>query len=96
MTGDNQTLAIGPAVTTELSPERLLTRKEVEQVFGYPSKRFLELAALRGDGPMMVRIGRSVRYRVSDLISRIAAHQVASTSDVSDHHREISHEKRST
>ena len=81
MTGDNEALSIAPSVTGELSPERLLTRKEVEQVFGYPSKRFLELAALRGDGPMMVRIGRSVRYRVSDLRTWIAAHQVASTSD---------------
>lgn len=88
MTGDNETLANAPAVTGELSPERLLTRKEVEQVFGYPSKRFLELAALRGDGPVMVRIGRSVRYRVSDLRSWIASHQVASTSDVGEHQRE--------
>ncbi|GEM_PF-2305696 len=85
MTGENETVAISPTVTGELSPERLLTRKEVEEVFGYPSKRFLELAALRGDGPMMVRIGRSVRYRVSDLRSWIAAHQVASTSDDGSH-----------
>ena len=89
MTFDNETLANVPAVTGELSPERLLTRKEVEQVFGYPSKRFLELAALRGDGPMMVRIGRSVRYRVSDLRSWIAAHQVASTSDDGSHGGEL-------
>ena len=89
MTGDIEALAISPAGTTELSPERLLTRKEVEQVFGYPSKRFLELAALRGDGPMMVRIGRSVRYRVSDLRSWIAAHQVASTSDIGEHQRDL-------
>ena len=89
MTGDNETYTGAPAVTAELSPERLLTRKEVEQVFGYPSKRFLELAALRGDGPMMVRIGRSVRYRVSDLRSWIAAHQVVSTSDIGEHQREL-------
>ena len=68
-------------VTSELSNERLLTRKEVEAVFGYPSKRFLELAALRGDGPPMVRIGRSVRYRVSDLRHWISLHEVMSTSD---------------
>lgn len=65
----------------ELSPERLLTRQEVEAHFGYPSKRYLELAALNGGGPPMVRIGRSVRYKVADLREWIDAHRVASTSD---------------
>ncbi|MEM7529125.1 MAG: AlpA family transcriptional regulator [Pseudomonadota bacterium] len=46
--------------------DRLLNRKEVEEVFGI-SKRFLELAALRGDGPPIVRIGRSVRYWPADV-----------------------------
>ena len=64
----------------DLSPERLLNRQEVEDLFGYPSKRFLEVAALRGDGPPMHKIGRSVRYRVSDLREWIDAHRVASTS----------------
>lgn len=64
-----------------MSPERLLTRTEVETVFGYPSKRFLELAAVRGDGPPMVRIGRSVRYRVADIRTWIDSHKVASTSE---------------
>ena len=46
--------------------ERLLTRVEVEEIFGI-SKRFLEVAAVRGDGPKHYAIGRSVRYRVSDI-----------------------------
>lgn len=46
--------------------DRLLDRSEVEQHFGIP-KRFLELAATRGDGPKLVRIGRLVRYRVTDV-----------------------------
>lgn len=45
---------------------RLLRRVEVEQQFGI-SVRFLELAAMRGDGPPIVRLGRSVRYRVCDV-----------------------------
>lgn len=65
----------------ELSPERLLNRQEVEDLFGFPTKRFLEIAALRGDGPPMHKIGRSVRYRVSDLREWIGSHRVASTSD---------------
>jgi predicted DNA-binding transcriptional regulator AlpA len=67
--------------TQDIFPERLLNRQEVEDLFGYPTKRFLEVAALRGDGPPMHKIGRSVRYRVSDLRAWIDAHRVNSTSD---------------
>lgn len=52
--------------------ERLLTRVEVEERFGIP-KRFLEVAALRGNGPKIVRIGRLVRYRVKDIDAWIDA-----------------------
>ncbi|MEO1472485.1 MAG: AlpA family transcriptional regulator [Pseudomonadota bacterium] len=65
----------------EPSADRLLNRQEVEDLFGFPSKRFLEISALRGDGPPMVRIGRSVRYKISDLRAWIDAHRVSSTSD---------------
>lgn len=46
--------------------DRLLTRNEVEARFGV-SKRYLEVAAMRGEGPRVVRLGRAVRYRVADL-----------------------------
>lgn len=62
-------------------PERLLTRQQVETHFGFPSKRYLEIAAMRGDGPPMVRIGRSVRYRYGDLLDWIEASRVSSTAD---------------
>ena len=45
---------------------RLLRRAEVEEQFGVPA-RFLELAVARGDGPPVVRLGRSVRYRICDV-----------------------------
>lgn len=45
---------------------RLLTRSEVENIFGI-SKRYLEVAAMRGEGPPLVKIGRLVRYRAADL-----------------------------
>ena len=64
-----------------LPPERLLTRQEIEDHFGYPTKRFLEIAAVRGDGPPMLKIGRSVRYRVADLREWLDARRVTSTSD---------------
>ncbi len=65
----------------ELNPERLLTRDEVEELFGI-SRRYLEVSAVRGDGPPMIRVGsRMVRYRVHDLSDWINGSRVASTSD---------------
>lgn len=53
---------------------RLLTRKEVADLFGL-SKRWLEVAAYRGVGPPMVRITpRMVRYRACDVEAWIEAH----------------------
>jgi predicted DNA-binding transcriptional regulator AlpA len=46
--------------------DRLLSRDEVEQRFGI-SRRFLELAVARGNGPSFVRIGTLVRYTVNDI-----------------------------
>ncbi len=46
--------------------KRLISRTEVEEHFGV-SKRFLELAAMKGEGPRFVRIGRTVRYRREDI-----------------------------
>lgn len=45
---------------------RLLNRVEVEEQYGIP-KRYLEIAAMRGDGPPIVRLGRLVRYRTCDI-----------------------------
>lgn len=50
----------------ELNDDLLLTRGEVQTHFGL-SQRFLEVSAVRGDGPPYFRIGRSARYRVADL-----------------------------
>lgn len=60
--------------------DRLLTRRDVEEIFGI-TRRFLELAALKGNGPTMIKIGRSVRYRSSDIREWIDAHEVRSTSE---------------
>jgi len=46
--------------------DHLLSRIDVEDQFGIPV-RFLEVAVSRGDGPPIVRLGRSVRYRVCDI-----------------------------
>ncbi len=59
--------------------DRLLDRCEVETRFGIP-KRFLEVAAVRGDGPPMVKIGRLARYRVNDLRAWIEAQRIVRNS----------------
>jgi predicted DNA-binding transcriptional regulator AlpA len=45
----------------------LLTRQQVEKTFGFPTKRYLELVSQTGSGPALIRIGRLVRYRRSDV-----------------------------
>ena len=62
--------------SVEISSERLLTRAEVEEVFGFPTKRYLEIAAMGNEGPPIVRFGRTVRYRVGDVRGWINAHRV--------------------
>ena len=59
-------------------PDRLLSRTEVEEMFGFPTKRFLELSSQRGDGPPEHRFGRVVRYQFSDVAAWIEIHRVSS------------------
>ncbi len=61
------------------NPNRLLSRDEVDAIYGIP-KRFLELAACKGDGPVFVKVGRLTRYRVADLEAWIEEHRFSSTS----------------
>ncbi len=58
---------------------RLLSRTEVEAQFGIP-KRFLETAVARGDGPPLVRVGRLVRYKTTDIETWIDSVRVAPSS----------------
>ena len=53
-------------MTIEPSDDRLLTRKEVSERFGIPM-RFLETSANRPDGLPIIRFGRMVRYRPTDV-----------------------------
>ena len=61
--------------------KRLLSRDEIETEYGL-SRRWLELAALSGDGPPMVRLSRRmVRYQRGAFEDWLAARTVRSTSD---------------
>jgi predicted DNA-binding transcriptional regulator AlpA len=53
----------------------LLTRQQVEKAFGFPTKRYLEIASQSGSGPALIRIGRLVRYRRSDVRAWLDLHR---------------------
>ena len=59
---------------------KLLSRNEVEAEWGI-SRRFLEIAAVRGDGPRMVRVGRLIKYRPEDIEAWLEERTVQSTSE---------------
>lgn len=68
-TGPNLTPPTQPAA----SPEKLLTQAEVAERLSV-SERTLEAWRCRGFGPAFVKLGRSVRYRPSDVERWLAAH----------------------
>ena len=59
---------------------RLLTEKEVSSIYGLALGQLRQLR-FRGEGPVFVKLGRSVRYRAGDIESYISAHVRRSTSD---------------
>jgi excisionase family DNA binding protein len=60
--------------------ERLLTQKEVARQLGI-SGRTLERHRVTGTGPRWLRLGRLVRYRISDLEEWVESSVRRSTSD---------------
>ncbi len=65
----------------EQSRRDLLSRDDIEREYKL-SRRWLELAALSGDGPPMVRLSRRmVRYQRGAFEDWLAARTVSSTSD---------------
>lgn len=64
-----------------MSHNALLSREEIEVEYGL-GRRWLELAALRGDGPPMVKIStKMVRYRRAEFEAWLDARTVHSTSE---------------
>lgn len=72
-------------VVRQASLNEHLSRTHIDIEYGNGDgklKRWLELAALRGDGPPMVRLSaRMVRYRRSDVEAWLASRTVRSTSE---------------
>jgi len=59
---------------------RLLTQSEAARLLRL-SERTLERFRVSGDGPVYVKAGRLVRYRMADLEAWIASRVVNSTSE---------------
>ena len=58
----------------------LLTQREAA-TYLHLSERTLERFRVSGAGPKFVRLGRSIRYRLTDIEAFIAARIVGSTSE---------------
>jgi hypothetical protein len=54
-------------------PEKYLSTGEAASYLGL-SRRWLELARYRGDGPSYIKLKRAVKYRPPDLDSFMASH----------------------
>jgi predicted DNA-binding transcriptional regulator AlpA len=67
-------------LTVNANGKRLLSRDDIQDEYGL-SRRWLELAAMRGDGPPMRRISaRMIRYQRAELEAWLASRRVANTS----------------
>lgn len=78
---DHQTANVQkPSSEQKSQPSILLSRDQIEAEYNI-SRRWLELAALTGDGPAFLKIGaRTVRYRRDELERWLSEREVRSTS----------------
>ena len=70
--------------TTKPGPQYMASREEVEEIFGYPTRRSLELFAVNGGGPRVYRIGRRCLYRISDIEIWLGSFETAPPSEPKD------------
>jgi predicted DNA-binding transcriptional regulator AlpA len=69
-----------PTTKTGAGIERLLTPKEAAH-FLRVSLSWLAKARMRGDGPLYIRVGRSIRYSETALLLWMKSRQRLSTSE---------------
>jgi predicted DNA-binding transcriptional regulator AlpA len=73
--------SVASSTQANLTPECLMRRAAAAEFLGC-SSRFLENAALRGNGPRFIKVSpRLVLYRLSDLQAWLEAHARVSTSE---------------
>ena len=62
-------------------PHFMATRDEVEAIFGFPTRRALEIFATNGGGPKMTKIGRRCFYGLSDVDIWLRSFEVEKSSE---------------
>lgn len=76
--------ALKPSSEQKTQPSILLSRDQIEVEYNI-SRRWLELAALTGEGPAFIKIGaRTVRYRRNELERWLSEREMRSTSETPD------------
>lgn len=65
-----------------LEPHYMATRDEVAEIFGFPTRRALELFAVNGGGPKVTKIGRRCYYRISDIEIWLRSFEIAHASEL--------------
>lgn len=68
--------------TTETKPDRWIDEREAAKLTGMSSAWF-QRARWAGDGIPFSKVGRSVRYKLSDVLAFMEARRIESTSDQS-------------
>jgi predicted DNA-binding transcriptional regulator AlpA len=61
--------------------DRLVDEREAAAILGGLKPQTLACWRLRGDGPAFCKIGRAVRYRLSDLAAYIKSRRCANTAE---------------
>ena len=69
------------AIAASSDPSRLVEDVEASDILGGVKKQTLSVWRLRGCGPPFIKIGRLVRYRVSDLMDYIESRRVNNTAE---------------
>ncbi len=67
--------------TNTLELYYMATRDEVEEIFGYPTRRALELFAVNGGGPKMTKISRRCYYRIADVDAWLKSFEIVHPSE---------------
>ena len=69
-----------PPTIKDRNMQPLLTQRQASEMLAL-SERTLERFRISGIGPKFVRMGKSIRYRLSDVEAWIASRTVGSTSE---------------
>ena len=73
--GSGETKEDRPRPKTLPKKDQYLTEKKVAELTGF-SVKYLQKLRHRGEGPPYIKIGRSIRYKWSDVVKWMDSHRV--------------------